>query len=124
MIYYQLYILTKLTVGKVYPEDIAAEIEPDLLHLIKQFIYEQQHLDDVSHASVLNLPTFYGKIAIYPSVVITFHAPSDISGIGGMHHEHICAVKSWRKGPGCYDMIFVNTNSSMEGMQGLDVTCV
>jgi hypothetical protein len=96
-IYYQLYILTKLTVGKVYLEDIAAEIEPNLLHLIEQFIYEQQHLDDVSHASILNLPTFYGKIAIYPSAVATFHAPSDISGIGGMHREHICAVKSWRK---------------------------
>ena len=116
MIYYQLYILTKLTVGKVYPEDIAAEIEPNLLHLIKQFIYEQQHLDNVLQASVLNLPMFYGKIAIYSSAVTTFHAPSDISGIGGMCHKHIRTVKSWMKAHGHYDMIFVNTNSSMEGM--------
>jgi hypothetical protein len=61
---------------------------------------------------------------VYPSAVATFHAPSDISGIGGMHCEHICVVKSWRKGPGHYDMIFVNTDPTMEGMQGLEIACV
>ncbi|KAF8233892.1 hypothetical protein L208DRAFT_1006870, partial [Tricholoma matsutake] len=55
------------------------------------------------------------------SAIATFHAPSDISGIGGMHHEHIHTVKSWQKGPGRYDTIFVNTNPSMDGMQGLEV---
>ena len=38
--------------------------------------------------------------------------------------EHIHAVKSWRKGPGRYDTIFVNTDPSMEGMQGLDIARV
>ncbi|KAF8218902.1 hypothetical protein L208DRAFT_1345772, partial [Tricholoma matsutake] len=38
--------------------------------------------------------------------------------------ERICIVKSWRKGPGRYDTIFVNTDPSMEGMQGLDIACV
>ena len=67
---------------------------------------------------------FYGKITFYSSAVATFYAPSDISGIGGMHHECIHAVKSWRKGPGHYDTIFVNTDSSMEVMQGLEVARV
>jgi hypothetical protein len=67
---------------------------------------------------------FYGKMTIYPSAVATFHAPSDISGIGGMRRERIRAVKSWRKGPGRYDTIFVNTDPSVEGMQGLDVARV
>jgi len=33
-------------------------------------------------------------------------------------------MKSWQNGLGHYDTIFVNTDSSMEGMGGLDVTCV
>lgn len=41
-----------------------------------------------------------------------------------MHHECICTVESWQKGPGCYDTIFVNTDPSMDGMQGLKVACV
>lgn len=41
-----------------------------------------------------------------------------------MRRERIRAVKSWRKGPGRYDTILVNTNSSMEGMRGLDVARV
>jgi len=65
---------------------------------------------------------FYGKISIYPSAIATFHAPSDISGIGGMRRERIRAVKSWRKGPGRYDTIFVNTD--LPGMGGLDIARV
>ena len=112
----------------VYPEAIAIEIEqPDIHILIQQFIYERQHPDHVSEdssASVSALPTFYGKITIYPSAVAMFHAPSDISGIGGMRRERIRAVKSWRKGPGRYDTIFVNTDSSLEGMRGLEIARV
>jgi hypothetical protein len=110
------------TACKVYPEDIAAEIGyPELPNLIRQFIYDQQHSDDASDSSISDLPMFYGKITIYPSAVATFHAPSDISGVGGMRCERIRAVRSWRNGPGRYDTIFVNTDSSMAGMRGLDV---
>ena len=119
--------LSHVTVFKVYPEDIATKIaQPDLSDLIQQFIYNQQHHDSHSESdiSVSNLPTFYGKITVYPSAVATFHAPSDISGIGGMHCERIRAVKSWRKGPGHYDTIFVNTDPSMEGMQELNIVRV
>ena len=38
---------------------------------------------------------FYGKIMIYTSAIATFYVPSDISGVGGMHCEHIHAVNSW-----------------------------
>lgn len=113
---------------RVYPEDsIAAEIEqPDLLDLIQRFIQTQQHPGNrhISDASITTVPTFYGKIAVYRSAVATFHAPSDISGVGGMCHERIRAVGSWRKGPGRYDTIFVNADSSMEGMRGLEVARV
>jgi hypothetical protein len=99
------------------PKDITAKVEqPDLSHLIQQFIYNQQHPESHSDISNSPLPMFYGKITIYPSAVAMFHAPSNISGIGGMCHKCIHAVKSWRKGPGHYDTIFVNTDPSVEGM--------
>ena len=110
---------------KVYPEDITDKIEqPNFPYLIQQFIYDQQHPDYVSNADTPDLPTFYGKITIYPSAVATFYAPSDISGVGGMRRERIHAVESWRKGPARYDTILVNTDSSMKGMRGLDVARV
>jgi hypothetical protein len=113
------------TVCRVYPEDITAEIgQLNLPDLITQFIYSQQRSDRTSNTSSMDLPTFYGKITIYPSAVATFHAPSDISGIGGMRRERIRAVKSWRKGPGRYDTIFINTDPSFNGMQGLEVARV
>ena len=70
------------------------------------------------------LPTFYGKITVYPSTIATFHTLSDISGIGGMHYKHIHAMKSWRKGPKCFNTIFINTDASAKGMWGLDVAHV
>ena len=112
--------LPRFTVCKVYPESIVTEIEqPNFPHLIQKFIYNQQHPNNIPNADIL--PTFYGKITIYTFVIATFYAPSDISGVGRMHHEHIHAVKSWRKGPAHYDMIFVNTDLSLDGMWGLDV---
>jgi hypothetical protein len=113
------------TVCRVYPEDITAKIgQLNLPDLITQFIYSQQCSDRTSNTSSTDLPTFYGKITIYPSAVATFHAPSDISGIGGMRRERIHTVKSWRKGPGRYDTIFINTDPSFNGMQGLEVARV
>ena len=113
-----------MTVCKIYPEDIEIE-QPHLSDLIPKFIYDQQHPDDCSNSSSISaLPTFYGMITIYPSAVATFHAPSDLSGIGGMRREHIRAVNSWRKGPSHYDTIFVNTDPSAEGMRGLNVAHV
>ena len=108
--------------GKIYPEDIATEIEqPDFTNLIQQFIYNQEHSNGNSASSLAAPPIFYREITIYPSAVAMFHALSNISGIGGMCCEHIHAVKLWRKGPQHHDTIFVNTNPSTEGMHGLDV---
>ena len=94
------------------------------LELIRQFIFDQQHSDDVPNASIPELPMFNGKIAVYSSALVTFHAPSDPSGIGGMRRERIHAVKSWRNGPSRYDTIFVNKDSSVDGMRGLAVAHV
>lgn len=37
-----------------------------------------------------------------------------------MRSEHIRAVDTWRGGPGRYDTIFININSSVEGICGFD----
>ena len=63
------------------------------------------------------------KILIYPSAVATVYAPSDLSGISGMHSEHIHAVDTWRQGVSRYDCMFINTDTLQPGMHGLDVAC-
>jgi hypothetical protein len=117
--------LTIFTVHKVYPDDITTEIgQPDFSHLIQLLIYNQEHPDsnsDITHISLTALPTFHGKISIYPSTLATFYAPSDICSAGGMCSECIHAVTSWRKGASRFDTVFVNTDSTVEGMWGLDV---
>ena len=88
----------------------------NFLNLIQQFIYNQEHLDGHdSDTSLSAPPRFYGKITVYPSAVATFCTPSDILSIGGMRHECMHAVKSWRKGPWHHDTIFVNTDASTQG---------
>ena len=113
---------------RVFPDDIALEIDqPDFTDLIRRFIHQQQapagEVPD-SDSSLSDLPMFYGKIAVYPSVVAVFYSPSDISGVGGMRKERIRVVKSWRNGPGRYDTVLINTNPTAEGMLGLDVARV
>ncbi|KAJ8581812.1 hypothetical protein M405DRAFT_716963, partial [Rhizopogon salebrosus TDB-379] len=48
-------------------------------------------------------------------------APSDPSGITGMCRKYICAVPSWRHGPGRYDCAFINTDDTQDGMLSMNV---
>lgn len=120
--------LRKFTEKRIYPDVLADKInQPNLVNLIQQFLYDQHHSDsdsDATSSAASELPEFYNKINVYSSAVATFYAPSDISGIGGMRSERIRAVDTWRNGPGRYDTIFVNIDSSAEGMRGLDVARV
>ena len=43
----------------------------------------------MNHIPVNNLPAFYKKITLYPSIIATFYTPSDISGINEMHCKYI-----------------------------------
>ena len=70
------------------------------------------------------LPKFNGKISIFYSAIATFHSPSDVSGITGMHWEHIQATPSWRNKTTRYDCTFVNSNPVLYSMCGLEVACV
>ena len=95
--------------------------------MIRQFLYDQLYPDSVIPSSQLEVtayPDFKGRICIFYSANATFCAPSDISGVNDMRREYIRATPSWRKEGPRYDCIFVNTNSEMEGMHGLEVARV
>ena len=64
-------------------------------------------------------PPFTQKVYLYPSAVATYHAPSDLSGLGGMFRERIRSVQSWRNGPEWRDCIFVEHNPSLPGFRGM-----
>ncbi|PBK82674.1 hypothetical protein ARMGADRAFT_1140721 [Armillaria gallica] len=68
-------------------------------------------------------PQYHGKITVYPSAVSTYYSPSDLLGIGGLHHERICAMTSWRKGSACYDCVFCEADEKGKGFCVLHVAC-
>ena len=70
------------------------------------------------------LPKFNGKISIFYSAIVTFHSPSDVSGITGMHQKHIWTAPSWRNKTTHYDCIFVSSKPELDGIHDLEVACV
>jgi len=108
--------------------DLAMEInQPQLPSLVWLFLYDQlysnSHLTS-AHVSLNACPTFSGMIYVCFSAAATYYAPSNPSGIGGMHCEHIWAAPSWWQGPACYDCAFINSRPELEGMCSLDIVCV
>ncbi|PBK85947.1 hypothetical protein ARMGADRAFT_941148, partial [Armillaria gallica] len=67
---------------------------------------------------------YHRKVYIYTSAITMFYTPSDLSGIGGMMHEHIQTTCSWRKGPGCYNCVFAQADENLLGFHGLHVAQV
>ncbi|KAF8488764.1 hypothetical protein F5888DRAFT_1796301 [Russula emetica] len=126
-------VLAHVDLAKKAAYALAAELgQPDFVMLIRQFLHGQLHPDSeaqslISADDTLNaLPDFHNseKISVYNSASVTFYAPSDLSGIGGMRRERIRVVRSWRKGPSRYDCVFVVTDDTAEGMRSLDVARV
>jgi hypothetical protein len=103
--------------------------QPNIIDMLRLFITDQTHANSDSDMSLTDfsdnqLPEFDDLITLYPSAVATYFAPSNLSGIGGMHSERIRATPNWRKEGPCYDPIFVNTNPKEDGMCSLDVARV
>lgn len=72
------------------------------------------------------MPEINGKVHVYTSAHAVFYAPSDISGLGGLHHERIRSVKSWYGGPARRDCVFVGNaeHADKAGFQSLLVARV
>ncbi len=95
--------------------------------MVRRFLYEQlsTNLEVAPEDVDLNqCPQYHGKITVYPSAVSTYYAPSDLSGIGGLHRERIRAMTSWRKGSACYDCVFCEADEEGEGFHALHVAHV
>ncbi|KAG1801897.1 uncharacterized protein BJ212DRAFT_1487520 [Suillus subaureus] len=92
---------------------------PEFPIMIQQFLYDQLHLTDHEHAvfDPATAPAFMGHIVIYSSAAASFYAPSDLSGTGGMRHEHIRATTSWRGGPARNDCVFISMNDECAVIQ-------
>ncbi|KAI0309305.1 hypothetical protein OF83DRAFT_1185856 [Amylostereum chailletii] len=107
---------------------LAATINlPRLQELIRRFLYDQQFPDSEispADAALDSCPRFDGHITVFPSAVATFYAPSDFSGIGGMHCERIRSTASWRHGPARRDCVFLEKDPDAAGFRGLYIVRV
>ncbi|KAG1878335.1 hypothetical protein F4604DRAFT_1580134 [Suillus subluteus] len=100
---------------------------PQLLNMLSRFLFAQLNPNDPRDPlqdPLANCPQYNERIHIFNSACSRFFAPSDLSGIGGMRHEHICACPAWRKEYPRYNCVFVNVNPDLEGMRGMDVAQV
>ncbi|KAG1767859.1 hypothetical protein EV702DRAFT_1182058 [Suillus placidus] len=123
--------LAKTPQGKKRAQTVLALAEeldiPHLPDLLGHFLFQQLHPDDPRDSSDIPLaecPRYLNKISVFNSASSRFYAPSDLSGIGGMRVEHIRSCPSWRNEHSRHDCVFVNTDSSLPGMQGLEVARV
>ncbi|KAF9245384.1 hypothetical protein BU15DRAFT_85684 [Melanogaster broomeanus] len=108
--------------------DLAEELNiPELPTLIRCFLYDQLHAD--THRSSADvplqvMPVYRGRVDVFHSALATFFAPSDPSGTGGMHREHIQATPSWRRGAARYDTVLVDMDNSTNSINGMDIARV
>ncbi|KAJ7612911.1 hypothetical protein DFH06DRAFT_1274599 [Mycena polygramma] len=119
--------LAKTYVRKV-PRDVhqlAVHIgQPRLHELIRRFLFDQMH----PHAAVpggrvpiADCPEFAERVFMYNSARAVFYAPSDVCGIGSMHHERIRATQSWYGGPPRFFLmcVFIEHDPEAPGFRGL-----
>ncbi|KAG2083637.1 hypothetical protein BD769DRAFT_1633119 [Suillus cothurnatus] len=100
---------------------------PSLSDLLSRFLFQQLHPDDprdTSDVPLAECPLYLNKISVFNSASSRFYVLSDLSGIGGMRVEHIRACPSWRNEHSRNDCVFINMDSSLPGMRGLEVARV
>ncbi|KAJ6603945.1 hypothetical protein B0H10DRAFT_1922992 [Mycena sp. CBHHK59/15] len=97
---------------------------PDLVPLVRRFLYAQDNPDRDFDIPLANIPLDHcpdapSSIKVFPSAIAKFYAPSDQSGIAGMLRERIRAVRSWRGGAPRHDCVFVEGDPELPGFRGL-----
>ncbi|KAJ7048803.1 hypothetical protein C8F01DRAFT_1266589 [Mycena amicta] len=96
--------------------------QPRLHELIRRFLFEQLNPDHAATDDQIQLadcPKFSERVYLYNSARAVFYVPSDVCGIGGMHHERIRATKSWYRGPPRYDCALIEHDTEAPGFRGL-----
>jgi hypothetical protein len=99
--------------------------QPDLPLLACQFLFSELN-PNLPIPSVDHLPEIMGKIYMYNSARVVYYAPSDISGLRGMHRERIRSTRSWYRGQPRRDCVFIGNSDSPDapGFKGLLVARV
>ena len=98
-----------------------------MLNHIRRFLFSERHPDDLLPAwdQDISLSTIFDdKISVFHSAIAIYYAPSDHSGIYGMHKQCIRSTPNWRQGPPRHDCIFVEKDPELDGMRGLQVAQV
>ncbi|KAK0432102.1 uncharacterized protein EV420DRAFT_1655982 [Desarmillaria tabescens] len=110
------------TAERLYPRNIVQlghyVGQANLHELTQRFLYEQLTGESSDHVSLDECPKITMPISVFHSATATFYSPSDISGIRGMHHEHIRATPSWHGYPR-YDCALTVTNERESGFRGM-----
>ncbi|KAG1794380.1 uncharacterized protein HD556DRAFT_1236734 [Suillus plorans] len=120
--------LTPRCVRNVHALSLELDL-PCLPFMIQEFIHDQHYSEDPNPPGIdpATVQVFLGNLTIFNSAAASFHAPSDLSGTGGMRREHIRATPSWRVGEPRHDCIFVNMgvdfDSPMNGLAVARVLC-
>ncbi|KAI5985845.1 hypothetical protein EDD15DRAFT_2200385 [Pisolithus albus] len=100
------YVHLARTPARNYPSTLQALADhidqPDLPLLVSRFL-QFQFQDDADPNTIPSYPNISESlVSVFHSAVATFYAPSDLSGLGGMHSERIRSMPCWRKGPARY----------------------
>jgi hypothetical protein len=118
--------LVILLAEKGYPlqlEALAAFVDLPLhSDLIRRFLFDQIYPNARLFGDEVDLNIcliFNSNIHVFHSALATFYAPSDRSGIGGMHRERIRATPCWRKMHGRYDCVLLEKDPTLLGFRGL-----
>ncbi|THH16276.1 hypothetical protein EW146_g4354 [Bondarzewia mesenterica] len=120
-------IMAEVTLAKTearhYPHRLAALAlavkQPRLPELVRRFLFDQLYPDAPLSASEIPLsecPVIHGQISVFHSAVAIYYAPSDPSGIGGMHKERIRATPLWRGTAPRRDCVFAEKDADLPGM--------
>jgi hypothetical protein len=121
-------ILSSKSLEKEYPpsvNDLAVYIDqPHLAELIQCFLHAQSNeTDDNADIPLMLCPPFDSEIMVFHSATSTIHT-SDHRSTRGMCHKVIRSTPSWCHKGACRDCIFVEHNTKVSGMRGLDVVCM
>ena len=102
-------------------------MQPQFPILMQIFLYDQVYSNSKIPSCLILLGSLLmidGKIEVFNFAIATFCAPSDISGITGMHHKHIQVTSLWRNGPAHYDTVLINSNPDIDGAYGFKIAHV
>ena len=95
--------------------------QPKFPLVFMQFLYKCRHPEEqFAPPTIVECPAFDGAIKVHHSAVATYYAPSDLSVSGGLQREQIRSTPNFFGHPH-YDTVFVVTDDSRPGMEGMEI---